>query len=346
MPVLSGSLPIRRYRVNSLNGTPPNFHTMLRDGLSANTYIESDPTSVWQGQRSGWASIDNYLNEDASHDCMVGEYAVFSVRIDTKSAPPGRVRALLAKEIDAWKAERNAKHVPRDVKQQLKEQVTNDVLAKTPPRTKIIDVAWNTEQDWLVLGHLSDGIADAFMRNFGSSFGGLGLELWQPFGTEEEMVSDLERTAGDFYLWLWWSIATGQELRGVESIAIDGKIVLSGRGGETSVQHENVDAVPEAKAALLDGKRPSMMKLKAEIDGLTYSFAVSGTRAFMPNLKLPEAAEKKARVDREAAIIDRLGAYDRLHDTFEGWIKDFRALQAEDAAWSAVWTDITTWMQE
>lgn len=346
MPVLSGSLPIRRYRVNSLNGVPPNFHTMLRDGLSANTFIESDPTSVWQGQRSGWASIDNYLNSDASHDCMVGEYAVFSLRIDTKSAPPGRVRALLAKEVEAWKAERNAKHVPRDVKQQLKEQVTNDVLAQTPPRTKIIDVAWNTEQDWLVLGHLSDGVADSFMRNFGSSFGGLGLELWQPFGAEDEMISDLERNAGDFYLWLWWSIATGQDMTGVESIAIDGKLVLSGSGGETSVQHENVEAVPEAKAALIAGKRPSMMKLRAEIDGLTYAFSLSGTRAFMPSLKLPEAAEKKARIDREAAIIDRLGAYDRLQGTLETWISEFRTIRADQEAWSEVWSEISDWMTE
>lgn len=346
MPVLSGSLPIRRYRVASLNGTPPDFFTMVRDGLKANTFVETDPSAVWQGQRSGWASIDNYLNEDASTDCMVGEYAVFSLRIDTKSASPARVRALLDKAVAAWKQEHAAKHVPRDVKQQLKEQVTNEVLAQTAPRTKIVDVAWDTVNDWLLLGHLSDGVADSFMRNFGASFGGLSLELWQPFGEDDEMISDLERTAGDFYLWLWWSIATGETLHGADSIAIDGKVVLAGSGGETSVQHENVEVVPEAKAALLHGKRPTMMKIRAEIDALTYTFALTGTRAFIPTLKLPESAEKKVRIDREAAVLDRLGAYGRLHDTIETWIKDFKALRADDVAWKDVWSHIQDWMQE
>ena len=344
MPVLSGSLPVRRFHVNHISGRPSNYYQFVRDGLSANTY--TDKSGIWSGQRSGWASIDNYLNADASQEALVAEYAVFSLRIDTRTASAPRVRALLDKAVASWKQEHAAKHVPRDVKQQLRENVTNEVLSETTPRTKIIDVVWDTTNDWLIFSHLSDGVLDAFMRNFGASFPGIGLEPWQPFGAEDELISDLERTAGDFYLWLWWAISTGAEVNGVENLDIDGKVVLAGKGGETTVASEDIHHVPEANVALLNGKRPSMMKLRADIDGRTFAFSVTGTRAFFATLKLPDSGEKKSRLDREAAIIDRMGAYVSLHDTFAGWIKQFSAIYNDPTAWTAASSDIDTWLKD
>jgi len=345
VPVLSGSLPIRRYRVSNITNTPPDYYTMIRDGLKANAYREP-LSAIWSGQRSGWASVDNYLDEDPSNDCMVGEYAVFSLRIDTKAAPPARVRALHSRAVEAWKQEHNAKHIPKDVKAELKEKVTEEVLTDTSPRTKIIDVVWDTVNDWLILSHLSDGVADAFMRNFGASFPGLALELWQPFGSDEEMVSDLERTAGEFYMWLWYSIANGLDLSGTDNLDVDGKVVLAGRGGETTLQSETINEVPEGFMAMRDGKRPIMLKLRADIDGQTFAFALSGTRAFIPSLKLPEDPEKKTRIDREAGIIDRMGSYAKLHDTIEGWIKQFRTAYSDDNVWSVVSQDMASWLSE
>lgn len=344
MPVLSGSLPVRRFHINHMSGRPSNYYQFVRDGLSANTYTEK--SGIWSGQRSGWASVDNYLNADASEEALVGEYAVFSLRIDTRTASAPRVRAMLDKAVRDWKAEHNAKHVPRDVKQQLKENVTNEVLLETTPRTKIVDVAWDITNDWLIVSHLSDGVIDTFMRNFGASFPGIGLDPWQPFGTEDEMISDLERTAGDFYLWMWWAISTGEDIDGVESLDVDGKVVLTGKGGETTVSSETIHQVPEAHVALLNGKRPTMMKLRADIDGAEYAFSVAGTRAFFPTLKLPDSGEKKTRLDREAAILDRLGAYGKLHDTFDGWIKQFRKVYNDAVAWPAMSEDIHTWLAE
>lgn len=344
MPVLSGSLPVRRFHVVHNSGRPSNYYEFVRDGLTANTYTEK--SGIWSGQRSGWASIDNYLNPDAAEESMVGEYAVFSLRIDTRTAAAPRVRALLDKAVRDWKQEHGAKHVPRDVKQQLKENVTNEVLSETTPRTKIVDVVWDTVNDWLVLSHLSDSVADAFMRNFGASFPGIGLELWQPFGLEDELISDLEHTAGDFYLWLWWSISTGQDVVGVENLDVDGKVVLSGKGGETTVSSETIHQVPEAHVALLNGKRPTMMKLRCEIDGGTFAFSVNGSRAFFPTLKLPDSGEKKTRLDREAAILDRMGAYSTLHDTFCEWIKQFRSVYNDSGAWAATSNDINDWLKE
>lgn len=345
MPVLSGSFPVRRYRVKNIANTPPNYYEMVREGLKAGVYRES-ASAIWSGVRTGWCSIDNYLNEDPSDQCMVGEYAVFGLRIDTKNAPAALVRAKLSKMMEAWKQEHGAKAVPKDVKQELRENVTNEVLSNTSPRTKVIDVAWDTVNDWIVLSNLSESVAENFTRQFHSSFPGLTLELWQPFGSDEDLLSDLEQRAANFYLWLWWSIDHGEELYGVESISVDGKVVLSGSTGETAVSSEDINKVVEVRPALRSGKRPSSMKLRFECNGREYAFTLNGSRMFIPTLKLPDSGEnKKSRLDREAAILDRMGAYAALHDTMAEWVRDFLTLNANEDRWTDVSAEINDWME-
>ena len=345
LPVLSGSFPVRRYRVKNIANTPPNFYEMVREGLKVGGYREP-ASSIWSGVRTGWCSIDNYLNEDPSDQSMVGEYAVFALRIDTKTAPAALVRAKLSKAVDAWKQEHGAKAVPKDVKQELRENVTNEVLVNTSPRTKVIDVAWDTVNDWIVLSNLSESVAENFTRQFHSSFPGLTLELWQPFGTDEDLLSDLEHRAADFYLWLWWAIDTGEELYGVESISVDGKVVLSGSTGETAVSSEDINRVVEVRPALRSGKRPSSMKLRFECDGREYAFTLNGSRMFIPSLKLPDSGEnKKTRLDREAAILDRMGAYTGLHDTIAEWVRTFLPLHANEDLWAGIAPQIKAWME-
>jgi hypothetical protein len=345
LPVLSGSFPVRRYRVKNIANTPPNYYEMVREGLKAGVYRES-ASAIWSGVRTGWCSIDNYLNEDPSDQCMVGEYAVFGLRIDTKNAPAALVRAKLSKMMEAWKQEHGAKAVPKDVKQELRENVTNEVLSNTSPRTKVIDVAWDTVNDWIVLSNLSESVAENFTRQFHSSFPGLTLELWQPFGSDEDLLSDLEQRAANFYLWLWWSIDHGEELYGVESISVDGKVVLSGSTGETAVSSEDINKVVEVRPALRSGKRPSSMKLRFECNGREYAFTLNGSRMFIPTLKLPDSGEnKKSRLDREAAILDRMGAYAALHDTMAEWVRDFLTLNANEDRWTDVSAEINDWME-
>ena len=343
MSVLSGSFPARRYLVKNLANTPPNYYQMVREGLVAGNFVEK--LGIWSGVRTGWCSLDNYLNPDPSDQCMVGEYAVFGFRIDTRNAPAGLVRAKLDRAVRAWKLEHGAKAIPKDVKQELRESVTDEVLSNTSPRTTVIDVAWDTVNDWVVLGNLSESVAEAFVRQFSASFPGLSLELWQPFGTDEDLVSDLEDRAANFYLWLWFSIDEALDLYGVDSIAVDGKVVLSGSTGETSVSSEDINRVVEVRPALRSGKRPISMKLRYESNGVEYVFTLNGSRMFIPALKLPDSSvDKNSRLDREAAILDRLGAYDSLQNTLKAWIDSFLALHTNAEEWSTVSKELNEWM--
>lgn len=335
MPVLSGSFPVRRY---SVSGTLPSpFWDSLQGGMTANAY--TPPLSAnWSGTRVGLVTVDNLLDADFNdRKWMADPYVFAALRIDTKSAPAALVKAEYDRRLKAWRAEFKSAHVPRDVRKDIKEAVTEEVLAQTSARTKVVDFVWNTSENWVTLGHLSDGIADQFVRTFRQTTG-LTLTPWSPFG--EEVPVDMP---GDFYLWLWWALDAG-ELDNVSDASVDGKIVLKGRGSETSCTGEDVNKHPEPRTAVMSGKRPTVMKLRLSVDDLAFSFTMNGPELHISSLKLPEG-ETSSRVDREAAILDRLGAYERLHAVVAEWASGFRSFYNTKAYHEWVQNDLTPWIQ-
>lgn len=335
MPVLSGSFPVRRY---SVVGTIPSpFWDHIQEGLTRVSF--SDPLSPqWSGTRAGFVTVDNLLVTDFYDRKWMSEPYVFaSLRIDTKSAPAPLVKAELDRRCKAWRIDKGAAHIPREVKREMKEQVTADILATTSPRTKSIDFVWNVVDNWVTLGNLSDSVADQFVRLFQQAFN-VTLTAWNPFG--EEVPADMP---GDFYLWLWWA-TQNDALDNVEGAAIDGKIVLTGRGSETSCTGDEVEKRPEPRSAVLDGKRPSVVKIKVTDRNLDYAFTLTGPDLHLSSLKLPEG-ETSSRVDREAAILDRLGCYENLHGFVAHWASTFQKFYNTKAYHEWVQSELTPWLQ-
>jgi len=337
VPVLSGSFPVRRYSV--VGSIPTPFWDHIQEGLTGAKFVEP-LSSKWSGSRVGLVTVDNLLETDFYDRKWMSEPYVFaSLRIDTKSPPAPLVKAELDRRCKAWRIEKGAAHIPREVKREIKEQVTEDVLATTSARTKTVDFVWNVVDNWVTLGHLSDSVADQFVRTFQSAFG-VSLTAWSPFG--EEVPAEMP---GDFYLWLWWAIEH-DALENVEGAAIDGKIVLTGRGSETSCTGEDVEKRPEPRSAVMDGKRPSVVKIKVTDKGLDYAFTMSGSDLHIAALKLPEAeVGRSSRVDREASILDRLGCYENLHGFVAHWASTFQKFYNTKAYHEWVQSELGPWLQ-
>jgi len=337
VPVLSGSFPVRRYSV--VGNLPTPFWDHIQEGLTATKFVEP-LTKKWSGSRSGIVTVDNLLDTDFYDRKWMSEPYVFaSLRIDTKSPPAPLVKAELERRCKAWRIENATAHIPRELKREIKENVTEEILETTSARTKTVDFVWNVVDNWVTLGHLSDGVADQFVRTFQQAFG-VTLTTWSPFG--EEVPADM---AGDFYLWLWWAI-DNDALENVQEAAIDGKIVLNGRGCETSCTGEDVENRPEPRSAVLDGKRPSVMKIKVTNDSLDYAFTLSGADLHIAALKLPESeAGRTSRVDREASILDRLGCYENLHGFVANWASTFTRFYNTKQYHEWAQDDLAPWLQ-
>lgn len=335
MPVLSGSFPVRRYSV--VGSIPIPFWDHVQGGLTNASFVEP-LTKKWSGNRAGFVTVDNLLVTDFYDRKWMSEPYVFaSLRIDSKSAPAPLVKAETEKRCKAWRTEKGTAHIPREVKREIRESVTEELLETTSARTKTIDFVWNIVDNWVTLGNLSDTVADLFVRNFQSAFG-VTLTPWSPFG--EEVPAEMP---GDFYLWLWWAIEN-DGLNNVEDADIDGKLVLKGRGSETSCTGEDVQKLPEPRSAVLDGKRPSVVKIKVTNDSLDYAFTLSGPDLHIAALKLPEG-ETTSKADREAAILDRLGCYENLHGFVANWANNFSRFYNTKEYHEWVQSDLMTWLQ-
>jgi hypothetical protein len=329
VPIVSGAYAARRFKVtgNPDAGNPTAAARALQDNA-----FPFDWTGA--GMKTGWVSVDNLLdaNFESGRDWAVGSLYVFSMRVDNRAVPPALLRAHVEKAAEAWRKEHDRTRIPREIKREIKEQVTLDLLQNATPRTRIYDVCWDLTTSIVNFSGLSDALVDQFRMLFQRTFG-CTLEPVHLMG-EEVKSSEVS----DFYLWLWWACENGQDI-GVETATIDGRITLSNMNAVTTVAADTLDQVPEARIAALKGKRPTSLKIAVVFNELAFSFTLQGVDIDITGLKIPDGSgdAKGQRFDREATILDRMALYDAVQDKVGEWVKQYETLKA--ATWS-------TWLAE
>lgn len=325
MPIVSGPYASRRFKVtgNPDAGNPTSAAQALQDNA-----FPFDWTGA--GMKTGWVSLDNLLdaNFEGSRSWVVGSYYVFSLRVDNRSVPAPLLRAHVDKAVEAWRKEHDRSRVPREIKREIKEQVTLDLLKGTNPRTRTFDVCWDLTSSVVCFSGLTDTLVDQFRMLFQRTFG-CTLEPIHAMGEEVKATE-----VADFYLWLWWACENGADL-GVEEAVIDGRITLTNLNATTTVAADHLDQVPEARLAALKGKRPTSLKLNTKFNELAFSFTLQGVDIDMVGLKIPDGSgdAKGQRFDREATILDRMSLHEAVQDKVHEWVKRYEALKAAD--WDA-----------
>jgi hypothetical protein len=335
MPVLSGAYAARRFRVT---GNPDAANpASAADALEANAFPFD-----WKGAgiKAGWVTVDNLLDAQfvGPRDWVVGNYYIFTLRLDTRQVSPVLLKAHLDKACGAWRIEHGRTHVPREIKREMKENLSLELVQQVNPRTRTYDVCWDLTSDIVSFSGLSDTIVDQFRMLFQRTFS-CSLEPLHPMG-EEVKTSDVS----DFYLWLWWALENGGDLD-VEDSTIDGRITLADTTATTTIASEVLQQVPEARLAALNGKRPTSVRLTVTFNGLPFSFAVQGSDIDIVGLKIPGAGtEKGQRFDREATVLDRMSLHEAVQDKVSTWVQTFQAVQA--ASWDT-WLaeDCTPWLK-
>ncbi len=171
MGILKGAVTVRRYRVD---GAPPEgFRAYFPECLQA--FAFTDPASKTSKQeRSGWVLMRNLLDTDF-HDLdallVTDTYAAFQLRVDRKALPAKLFKAHLEKRIEAWCDEHGREHAPRGVKDELKEQLEFEWLARALPRVQTTEVTWHLTDGYVLFHSLSTQANDRFRKLFLQTFG-------------------------------------------------------------------------------------------------------------------------------------------------------------------------------
>jgi len=146
MGLLSSSVSITRYKVDG--EIQDHLIETIMESLNKNSITEIDNEPI--EKTAGWASFDNpYLPDFETSSCVIGDYFVFSLRIDKKNIPVKIIKKYYTLEMSKKLTESGREHLSRNEKKEIKEHVINVLSLRIPATPNIYDIIWNYEESSL-----------------------------------------------------------------------------------------------------------------------------------------------------------------------------------------------------
>lgn len=328
-------------------------------------------------QSVGWVHLDDHRQMDFAVPAAFwrDHYVVFTLRRDQRKLPAALLKAYLqVAEHEYLAANPGLNRVPKQKREELKEAVRANLLAKTLPVPSAWDAVWDTRSGIVSFTSLSAPVMELFESQFKKTFDGLRLVAIHPFARAERVVAgelqpalakanqatsdaaiDLIRSnqwlGWDFLLWLLHRTMTeaaeyrvtraGTALAGELFVAyLNDRLVLLS-AGENGTQKITVagpqDHFREVRTALANGKRITEATLYLEKDENSWKLTLKGELFHFAGFKAPKVTiERDNTVDETS---EREAAfYERMFVLEEG-LQLFDSLYATflDARLGAGW---------
>ena len=335
MGLLKGTLTFGRYRL--LDPLPGNFQEFARRQIKRFAFRELSPGS---GEKSsGWTGLENILDnqfEYSSHS--VGDYLVFSFRLDRKTVPPSLMKIKVLEAERKTLQGKGKKVLSKGEKEEIKDRVHLDLLNSTHPVPSFFDVCWALSQNWVIFGSLSSKVMEEFEKLFKESFN-LTLSAWVPWDPSHIERSLAEKMASlkegvflnpqtpdpgkagppllgrEFLTWLWFkSEERGGAVQipgmGDVEVSFARRLALESGGGEysESIVCQGLHAgLKEGRAAIQEGKKVKEARLQLGVGPEKFEFTLKADSFNFQTLRLPSGfGLEEEEKDREGRILERI----------------------------------------
>ncbi|HTG81388.1 MAG TPA: recombination-associated protein RdgC [Geobacteraceae bacterium] len=300
----------------------------------------------------GWVHSGNHRESSfaAPADFWHDHYLAFSLRQDRRRLPAALLKAYLqVEEQEFLLANPGLRRVPKQKREELRDKVRTQLLARTLPVPTVYDAVWDSRTGLLTFASLAGTAVEAFETEFKKTFPGLRLVAVHPFARAEKVVDsplqgalrtfnratseavlDLMQSnrwlGWDFLLWLMYRTMNGSsEYRvsrpgpsgeGEPFVAyLNDRLVLASNG-EAGQQKITVagpqDRFSEVRTALENGKVINEAAIHLEKGEHLWKMTLKGEPFHFASYKAPRVqAEKDATVD-EASEQEAL-FYERMY---------------------------------
>ena len=351
MGLMKGTITFSRYRIQE--SLPGNFQEFIRRQIKRFAFRELSMGS--EEQSSGWTSLENPLDSQFEYgDYAVGDYLIFSFRLDRKKVPPSLMKIKYLEAEKKALGTKAKKFLSRGEKEELKERIHLELLGKTYPVPSFFDVCWSLSGGWVIFGSLSPKATEEFEKLFKKSFNLTLSPLvpWDPqhadrtlaekMGTLKDGVflnpqSPEQGKAGppllgrEFLTWLWFkSEERGGAVQipgtGDVEISFARRLALESGGGEysESIVCQGLHAgLREGKAALQEGKKVKEARIQVGAGAEKFEFTLKADSFQFQTLRLPEGIEEEEETDKGGQLLERiylvekaLKAMDQLFSAF------------------------------
>jgi len=338
MGLLKGNFSFAQFHVDGK--LPQAFLDFVSSHIKTNSF--SDTTKSTEEKRLGWVSLTDVLDADFENaNYALGDYLIFSLRIDRKLIPPKLMKIRLMEEEKRFLAESGKSRVNKAMSSGIKEKVKLELLTKLDPVPSFYDVCWAVGQNKIYFSSLTDKVADDFADLFKKTFS-LSIRRFLP---QENIliVNKTDETKGtpadtsligrEFLTWLWYK---SEERGGRIAVAKDEevelnflkRIVLEAGEGEYSqgvVCHGIHAELKEGKEAIRQGKKVKEAGIKLIYNQNEWEFTFRADSFNFQSLKLPVMDWQETPEDPSGHLLERIylieNAVKTMNNLYESFLR-------------------------
>ena len=336
MGLIKGNFTFMRFEVEGQ--LPQAFTTFINNRIRGNAFREARNST--DEKRMGWVSLTDILDTDFEKaNYALGDYLIFSLRIDRKLVSPKLMKIRLMEEQRRFLAEHGQTRIGKAANENIKDKVKLDLLTKTDPIPTFYDVLWAVGQNRVYFSSLSDKVADDFVDLFKKTFS-LNLKRIlpheHPLAVKSKAQSavpadELALIGREFLTWLWFkseerngSIALSQteeiELHLLKRIALEAGEGEYSQGVVCSGLHAELT---EGKEAIRQGKKVKETFMKLHRDQNEWEFNFKADTFYFQSMKMPAAEWQPEPEDPSAALLERIYIIENAVKTMDELFSNF-----------------------
>ncbi len=355
MGLLKGSFTFARFHVEGQ--LPQAFLNFINSRIKANSF--KDTVKSTEEKRMGWVSLTDILDVDFENaNYALGDYLIFSLRVDRKLISPKLMKIKLMEEEKRFLAESGKSKIHKQMSTAIKDKVKLELLTKLDAIPSFYDVCWSVSKNTIYFSSLADKVADDFVDLFKKTFS-LSLKRFSP-QENNLIIKDSESTADssligrEFLTWLWFK---SEERNG--RIALTAKeevelhflkrIVLEAGEGEYSqgvVCHGIHAELKEGKEAIRQGKKVKETGIKLIHDKNEWEFTLKADSFHFQSLKLPVQDWQETPEDPSGSLLERIYLIENAIKTIDSLYESFLQIR-----YSPQWKEketklLTKWLEQ
>jgi recombination associated protein RdgC len=347
---LKGGLTFSRYTVVHRDGDD-SAHMFDRQ-IKASAFRDFFPAEA--EKNLGWTGIEDVLDTEFAYArYAVGDYRLFALRIDRRSAPPALLKIRCMEGERRFLQENRLKRLYKDQREAIRESVRMELLAAAQPVPAFFEVAWSVSANTVLFSSLSPKIVQEFLDLFKTSFG-LVLQPtlpWDPALLESQAISPAF-LGREFLTWLW---CKAEERNGMISLGTPGDIEIafvrrlaleSGEGeyAESVVcQGQHAD-LHEGKEAIRQGKKIKEARIILGRDAAKWEFSFKADTFHFQSLRLPVPTDMEAdeEEDKAGRTLERMYLVETAVNTMDDLFARYLSLRLSPD-WPAETTRMEKW---
>ncbi|MFO7570343.1 MAG: recombination-associated protein RdgC [Smithellaceae bacterium] len=343
MGLLKGNFSFMQFEVEGK--LPQDFTTFINNRIKSNSFRES--RNAAEEKRLGWVSLTDILDTDFENaNYALGDYLIFSLRVDRKVIAPKLLKLRLMEEQRRVLAASGQTRLGKQTNENIKEKIRLDLMTKSEPVPTFYDVCWAVGQNKVYFSSLSDKVADDFVDLFKKTFS-LGLKRILPQEHPLALKSkaegavpaeELSLIGREFLTWLWYkseerngriALAPGEEVE----MHLHKRIALEAGEGEYAqgvVCSGLHTELTEGKEAIRRGKKVKEAGVKMLRDQNEWEFNFKADTFYYQSLKMPVADWQEEPADPAAGLLERIYLIENAVKTMDHLFEGFLTIRLSD----------------